>query len=292
MKKITLFIIILSVVLTAFFIPGCNNDAKQYEIAVELLESGKFKEAIEAFEKLGDFGDSQKLIAEARKGIEYVSAEDLFAKGNYEEAAALFELLGAYRDSEEKAKEARSRIKKETQPIEEEPPEMITDDYISLTEAGYISVAITGNRIDVTDVSVLNHSDKIITVLIPIGAYFKADNDSVQDMAVRTPAVITIFPNVEAVLEVDTCCMNIHKNIPDSGNSFTAGFLPDSQSKLKDTLTFLDLENESFAVTQAAVWLITDNASDYDLLNTLVQDGGESIISRSNLDKAKEITGY
>jgi hypothetical protein len=82
--------------------------------------------------------------------------------------------------------------------------------------------------------------------------------------------------------------MNIYRDIPTSSNGFSVSALENS-SLLKRVMVLLDEKNASYAVTQAAVWIVTDNPSEYDLLNQLVDSYGNKVISASDLAKAREI---
>ena len=86
---ISILVIISSVLIAKqVIIPMVN-----YNNAEKLLASGKYSEAVEAFQNLGDFKDSKNKVAKA-----------LVAKGDYVSAIALYEELG----NQEKAKEYAS----------------------------------------------------------------------------------------------------------------------------------------------------------------------------------------
>lgn len=89
---------------------------KAYNSAFVLLEEESFEEAIEAFDKLGDYKDSKaqakkaqdlakKAATEAKKLANYSDAMDLMGQKKYEEALVQFESLGSYKDSKEKVLE-------------------------------------------------------------------------------------------------------------------------------------------------------------------------------------------
>ena len=63
--------------------------------AEALLAEGKFEEAISAFKALGDYNNAGDRIQQVR----YARAEELLAQGKYEEAAAAFYALGDYGDA-------------------------------------------------------------------------------------------------------------------------------------------------------------------------------------------------
>lgn len=106
-KKITAFTVILVAIVALvfgvyYFILPANN----YYNAKALIESGEYDKAVEAFEALGDYGDSKEQIKIAR----YKKAESLEASNNMEAAAAIFKDLGDYADSASKYSSIEYRI--------------------------------------------------------------------------------------------------------------------------------------------------------------------------------------
>lgn len=85
-------VIAIVIVLTKVIIPG-----SKYNAAVELMDNGKYEEAITAFEMLGDYKDSQDRIKESK----YQNAVSLLNEGKYHKAATEFSALKDYKDSRE-----------------------------------------------------------------------------------------------------------------------------------------------------------------------------------------------
>ena len=84
---------------TKVLIPTVN-----YNAAVELMENGRYEEAIEAFEALDGYKDSADKIRECGTAIleiGYNNAIALMNEGKYEEAIAALENLNEYKDSNE-----------------------------------------------------------------------------------------------------------------------------------------------------------------------------------------------
>ncbi|MCL2814970.1 MAG: thioester domain-containing protein, partial [Oscillospiraceae bacterium] len=180
---------------------------------------------------------------------------------------------------------------KPNEPPKPDPPKpepLKEGDISALINAGVIAVSVTGNSIDFTSVKLTNKTNREITATIPLGTYFNSNSSSVQNMVVRKPITVTIAANESKSISVATACMNIAKDIPGSNNGFGVSAL-DTDSKLMRVMKLLEENNASYAVTQAAVWIVTDNPSDYDLLNTLVYSGGGRAISEDDLKKAREI---
>ena len=93
---IALVIIIAYAVAIRIIIPNNN-----YNKAVRLKESGKYQNAIEAFEEMNGYKDSEQQIKECNSGIQYEEAIELMNDGNYQEAITVFRSLDDFRDSYE-----------------------------------------------------------------------------------------------------------------------------------------------------------------------------------------------
>lgn len=94
-----LIIFVLIIVLAGIFagykyIPGLIKDYK-YDKAVALADSGKYSEAITAFDELGEYSDSREKALEC----EYNHALKLEEDGKFAEAKLIFQNLGSYGDA-------------------------------------------------------------------------------------------------------------------------------------------------------------------------------------------------
>lgn len=96
-KGLILFVLII-VLVGVFagykYIPGLIKDYK-YDNAVALADSGKYSEAITAFNELGEYSDSQEKALEC----EYNHALKLEEDGKFAEAKLIFQNLGSYGDA-------------------------------------------------------------------------------------------------------------------------------------------------------------------------------------------------
>lgn len=95
--SIIVFIILAVTMYFTVIIP--NN---QYNDALKLYNNKQYLQAKDAFEKLGDYKDSE----EKQKEVMYVYAGELFDKKDYDNAARVFDSLGDYNGSKEKKNEA------------------------------------------------------------------------------------------------------------------------------------------------------------------------------------------
>ena len=100
MKRVILFMVVLVI---SCYVTGCKSN--DYEKAVELLESGKYMQALKILEELeanGGYEDSSNKVKECQ----YLQAKQYFEEQNYMQSYELYcDLLG-YKDSEERMIEA------------------------------------------------------------------------------------------------------------------------------------------------------------------------------------------
>ena len=94
--------------------------SREYDKACGLMEEGRYDDAIELFEGLGDYKDSGDKITESK----YQKACAALENGDYQTAEEFFKKLGDYRDSSDKALESKYRYG------------------ISLIEGGYYTKAV------------------------------------------------------------------------------------------------------------------------------------------------------
>ncbi len=80
--------------------------AERYDHGIEELEAGNYDEAVEIFEKLGDYKDSSKMVDESK----YQKALSMFDSRKYDEAIEIFTQLADYKDSKNKVDESKYEI--------------------------------------------------------------------------------------------------------------------------------------------------------------------------------------
>lgn len=91
---VAIAVIALVIVLIKVIIPN-----SKYNAAVELMESGKYQDAIVAFEEMNGYKDSAKKIDEC----EYQKALSFYENGEYKNAAIAFGGAGDYKDARERS---------------------------------------------------------------------------------------------------------------------------------------------------------------------------------------------
>ena len=98
-------VIIFVIVLVKVIIPN-----SKYNSAVDLMEAGKYEEAIPAFREIDDYKDSAEKIVECKEAIiesDYNNALELMNSGKYDEAILKFNALNGYKDSNDKIIECK-----------------------------------------------------------------------------------------------------------------------------------------------------------------------------------------
>jgi len=94
--------LLLAVLLLGVAAAEETDPAQAYEAAVALYENQEYEQAITAFEALGNYKDSAKLLSKSKwywKDQRYDSAIALYKAGEYAEAKVLFEELGSFEES-------------------------------------------------------------------------------------------------------------------------------------------------------------------------------------------------
>ena len=105
------------IVLTKVIIPN-----SKYKAALELYDAGKYEEAIEAFEAMNGYKDSEEQIATCKTAIKeraYTDAVALMDAGNIVEAYEALVALDGYKDSADKANSIYAKYKLKTAEVGE-----------------------------------------------------------------------------------------------------------------------------------------------------------------------------
>ncbi len=97
---IVFFCIIVFFVAVCLFVFILSEN--EYNSAVDLMNEGKYSEAVVAFERLGGYKDSILMKSECENALVYVSAVELMEECKYAEAIVVFRSVYEYKDSKEK----------------------------------------------------------------------------------------------------------------------------------------------------------------------------------------------
>jgi hypothetical protein len=136
-----------------------------------------------------------------------------------------------------------------------------------LIGTGRIEVLVQGAGIQNVRLRLRRLADEIITVRVPSGTHFLAVNPDVQNMVARsTRYAMLAGPGWEA-LDVPAAGLNRARAIPWHDDAFSIAGVP-VPDEVRRVLLAWTGAHASFAVGQAALWIVTDDA-DFDALGIL-----------------------
>jgi len=179
---------------------------------------------------------------------------------------------------EEATQAVATRVVRPAPTPTQRPPE--ERDILSLVDAGSIEVEVRGSSIDEVGLSLRRLENEDFFVLIPAGTFFVSGDSSAQNMVSRRPVQVTLTDNAWRQVQVPAACANMELRVPNEGTSFSIRSSP-SQFELELLMTELENAGLGYIVEQAAIWIVTDDAS-YADLGTLV--GGFGFGSRLILE--------
>jgi len=144
-----------------------------------------------------------------------------------------------------------------------------TMDLHKAIQQGRVKAEITGSGITTVSVKVTRtKASKPLRVRVPLGTLFVAGSGDAQNMVGTAAEVVDLTTATATEISVSAACANLHLDVPDSDVNFSVEEGP-AQEDLKKVLPLLRTASASDEVTQAAVWMVSDDA-DYDDLGTLV----------------------
>ncbi|MDR0534865.1 MAG: hypothetical protein LBG65_00665 [Puniceicoccales bacterium] len=147
-------------------------------------------------------------------------------------------------------------------------PQTITD----LIKNGKLLAGIGGSDIQRIYVHLQKIVPSSLEILIPAGTYFVCDNPKAQNMVSTEDVRITLAESQTetGANTIPVACANRPKDVPGGSDHFTIGVLPETVGEeLGKLMAIMRGKNTAFAVKQAAVWMLTDNA-DYEDLGKLI----------------------
>jgi hypothetical protein len=200
-----------------------------------------------------------RYVAEARARQEALRADEApylaAAKDGSEEALTRF-----LKDYPGHAREAEARA-------------ALTDlegrDIVDLIGEKKVAVEVKGSGIQNVSVKLRRLVHYPIAVRIPVGTYFVSRDSSAQNMVTTAEEKRTLRTDEWEEFETSAACANRSLDVPGSEVSFAVLRSP-QRAELVKLMPVLDKANAEYAVRQAAVWIVTDDAS-YDDLGTLVR---------------------
>lgn len=137
-----------------------------------------------------------------------------------------------------------------------------------LLEQDAIAVTWTGIGIESMAVTIENLSEQGLSVALPAGSYLIADDQSVQNMVVTRSRLLLVPAGETVTATVAVACANRARKVPSTEDHFTLDRA--HASALAQLAPILDEERTPYPTLQAAVWIITDNAT-WEQMGVLTQ---------------------
>lgn len=166
--------------------------------------------------------------------------------------------------------------------------EMFIGDIYSLFVDVKIAIAAIGDSITRSRIIIRNETDSRLIVRVPYGTYLAATSGNVQNMLIREEVDISVDSKETIGIYINTLCMNIFKDIPDSESRFSIALLSED-SPLIDLLKTLEENGSNYEVAQAAVWCMTDNPGKETILDTIAYPDGTAAITEEIYNEALRI---
>lgn len=161
-------------------------------------------------------------------------------------------------------------------------------DVVDLIENKIVEVEIQGRNITNVNMRIRRLVDYPVTVLVPVGSFFVSSNPSAQNMVATAENRTTLNSGDWRTISVSAACANRPKDIPGSNDRFTVLRSP-QQKELAALMPVLDKANADMPVKQAAVWIVTDNASYGDLGILISSPGNARVIGHEAAARAIRI---
>ena len=149
-----------------------------------------------------------------------------------------------------------------------------------------VQVEVLGSDIENVTVRVRRTGTEPVTVDIAAGTFFESNNANAQNMVGTSPESVTITNNGWTTLVINAACASAPRDIPTSTDRFAVKRLPD-ESEIAIAARAVSAAHASTAVSQAAIWIISDDA-DYDNLGELVE-GASRVINQTEAAQAMKI---
>lgn len=154
----------------------------------------------------------------------------------------------------------------------------------TLLAQGRIEARVQGVDITEVEVEVRRRVPRPVTVKIPPGTFFVA-RGPFQNMVATAAEEVTLGDGRWTSVSVSAACANRTRPIPGPGNGFSIERSPYQAELLR---LIPRVREEEYDVQQAAIWIITDNATHADL-GTLTFQGGERVIGYDDTARAMMI---
>jgi len=163
----------------------------------------------------------------------------------------------------------------------------LADDLMDLLSRGQVQVEATGTNIQNVTVRIRRVATQPLQVDIPAGTFFASGSkSSAQDMISTSSSSISLTGPEWVELVIPAACADRFQKIPTSADQFTVRRLP-PQAELAVAARALAAAGATYAVIQAGIWIVSDNA-DYGDLGELI-DIGMRVINENAAAQAMQI---
>ena len=164
-------------------------------------------------------------------------------------------------------------IRATSEPAERELKDLKGIDIFRLVAESRVSISIKGGGLTRARVTLTNAEDRPVTVIIPAAAMFASRNPKVQNMVTTTSKLVVLRPNETKSLSVPVACANLPRKAPGSSDELYLEQVA-NRPTLQRVVQHMHKLKAPFPVRQAAVWVVTDNATyrGLSVLNTMTAD--------------------
>ena len=139
-----------------------------------------------------------------------------------------------------------------------------TRSLIDLIKEDKIAVEGLGDGIDRMKLVLRRKTSYPLSISIPIGIVLAPTANSVQSMITTSDSSSLLATDLGSRLSIDVACLNMRKQIPRSGDRFYVRTEAASDEFIR-VLHALENEKASFFTRQAALWILSDDASYRDM---------------------------
>jgi len=168
------------------------------------------------------------------------------------------------------------------------PPEPVDTTLHTAVQEGMISVMINPKSISESNIDITNKSGAPLNITVESGTYLLSASEAKQNMLITNPRKFTLAAGKTETFLLDTACMNIKRAIPGPNDSYSVDKLGSNNLLTKAVDYFGENNTESFALIQAVVWIITDNANS-EQMKSLRTSTGQYVIGFPDFSSAVSI---
>jgi hypothetical protein len=171
--------------------------------------------------------------------------------------------------------------------------ELLGRDFRELVAEGRLEVEFAGHDITEVAARIRRRAAETLKVRIPVGTYLVAKGADTQNMVVTEDVLCALEADEWIAVSVPVACASYSKGVPGKWDRFSAADSTESR-ELAMLMPELEDARAPYAVRQAAVWIVTDDA-DYGKLGQLVRRpsyetmGGTREICEPEMARAMQI---